>query len=338
MCADRFLTVAALIGNMERKHLLTLIRIFVPAVLLSIVLWMQDWGELRGLIVRADYGLLLWAFVLYLIAVFLQGWRWHVLLSSDGDPWPFVRLQRVHFIALFFDLFTPGKIGSDAYRVTAMRRAGKNAHTISSIVALRIHGFAVAVLFAAVAGSVVLGAKHGWVFVIVTIAALVLLGAGLMIAIHRFGAVGASYLLSQSGIRQRIGYHLNRAIEAFNAILSHRRVMLISSVLAVFFMLAIVCVYAAAGHAFHMNLRFVSYLSAVPIFLVASVIPITIQGRGLTEVLAIALWAEGPSGATAEQVVLTCLAVYAVQLGQGLIGGLVWGVETWKRQNAETSN
>ncbi len=305
-----------------RRPLWMLVRAAVLVAALAFVLGSADWQELGSLASGANVTLLLAAFGLFNVAMFIQGWRWHVLLDSDRGGWPFWRVQAIHFAAFFFDIFAPGKLGSDTYRIAALRRPGRMHHMVISIVGLRLHGLSAGICCAVVAGAILVGTKHG------PLAALALgigVPAALVLAVlgaYRSGAAGTRRLSSTEGAWKTVASHLNRADDAMRNIVSQRRTLVVSCTLVAVYMLTIISVYAVAGRAFDMQLRFWSYLAVVPMLLVAAAVPITIHGRGITEAIAILMW-QGPL-ASREQILLTCLAVGVLLVLQGLVGGLVW--------------
>lgn len=296
----------------------------IPVLILGAVLGSTDWQELVGLVVGADIGLLVGAFVIFNVAMFLQGWRWYVLLASNGERWPFWRLQVVHFTAVFFDIFAPGKLGSDAYRIAALRRPGRMHHMVISLVGLRLHGLSAGIFCALVAAAVLLWARHGPLASLVPAVGVPAALFVIVLLLHRVGAAGTKRLSKRGGVSIAIADHLTRAGQAFRTMISQRGMLVLSCTLVLIYMLTIISVYAVAGRAFDMHLRFWSYLAVVPMLLVAAAVPISIHGRGITEAIAIMMW-QGPL-ASREQILLTCLAVGAMFLVQGMIGGLAWVV------------
>lgn len=328
-----------------RRRLLTVCRYLFPLLLLGAILWTTDWAHLKECTRGADPVLLVAAFLLYQAAVVIQGWRWHDLLQSDQSRWPFWRVQRVNYISMFFDAFTPGKLGSDAFRVAAFRSTGRIHHLVVSLLALRLHAMAANIVLAALVGGVVLTIKHGWLKVAlpeVIIIALLIWLIPRVYQLIRKGTLHVKY--NSTGLRQRFAAQLSRAHDAVKSIFKTPRTLRNSTILVTIYMLFLVSTYHLTGLAFGMTLPFSSYLAVVPLLILASVIPVSIQGRGLTELIAIGLW-QGKR-ASQEQILLTCLAVFAIVVVQGLIGGAFWALTpgrprsepaTEPIQNPETS-
>lgn len=300
-----------------------IVRTIVPILLLGAVLWTTDWPHLRECTRTADPGLLASAFAVYLAAVLVQGWRWHVLARSDGGDWPRWRMQRVNFVSMFFDSFTPGKLGSDAYRLATFRHTGRIHHLVVSLLALRLHGMAVSFVVAAVVGTIVLSIKHGWSRVALPAAVAATLLVPILMKSYSSIRKGTLHLkYNKRGLIQSVAVQISKAHDAIKAMFSNRRTLHESNLLALLYTLLLVTTYWLTGLAFGMKLPFQNYLAVVPLLILASVLPITIQGRGLTEVVAISLW-QGRR-ASQEQILLTCLSVFAIMVLQGLIGGMIW--------------
>lgn len=295
----------------------------LPLALLGFILWYTDWADMFDHARRADPLLLFSAFMLYQLVVLIQGWRWQIVAASDGEHWPIGRMQFVNYVSMFFDSFTPGKLGSDAYRLAAMRRPGKVHHLVMSLLALRLHGMAANFVVSGVVGTIVLTVKHGWLKAAVP---------GAVIALVLFLAVRPAYNAARrgtlhikrtrAGFAQALALQIQKAHDAIRSMFADRRTRRASNALVLIYTMAIVAVYWLVGRAFGMTLPFANYLAVVPLLVLASVIPISIQGRGLTEALAIGLW-QG-ARASQEQILLTCLTVFAVMIVQGLIGGAIW--------------
>ncbi|MBX3395778.1 MAG: flippase-like domain-containing protein [Phycisphaerae bacterium] len=309
----------------KRRLAMRIVRTIVPILLLGAVLWTTNWPHLLKCTRAADPRLLVAAFSVYLAAVLVQGWRWHVLARSDGGHWPLWRMQRVNFVSMFFDSFTPGKLGSDAYRLATFRHTGRMHHLVVSLLALRLHGMAMSFVVAAVVGTIVLSFKHGWTRVALPAAVATALLIPVLMKSYSSIRKGTLHLkYNKRGLIQYAAAQLSKAHDAIKAMFSDPRTLHESNILALIYTLLLVTTYWLTGLAFGMTLPFQNYLAVVPLLILASVLPITIQGRGLTEVIAIGVW-QGRR-ASQEQILLTCLSVFAIMVLQGLIGGVIWVV------------
>ncbi|HWL92751.1 MAG TPA: lysylphosphatidylglycerol synthase transmembrane domain-containing protein [Phycisphaerae bacterium] len=315
--------VAPAIDTPARPGRLGWLRAVLPIVLLGIVLFYTDWQNMLAHAREANQPLLWSAFILYQLVVLLQGWRWQIVARSDGGDWPLWRMQYINYISMFFDSFTPGKLGSDAYRMAAMHRNGRVHHLLMSLLALRMHGMAASIVLAGVTGAIVLSFKHGWEKVGLPAALfaimLIFVGPRLYRAL-RVRNLQVRY--SKNRWAQAFAWQVKKTHDAIVEMFAQRQTRRWSNWLVLIYLLGMVTVYWLVGQAFGMTLPYSSYLAGVPVLILASVLPISIQGRGLTEVIAIGLW-QGRR-ASQEQILLACLTVFAIMVLQGLIGGLIW--------------
>jgi glycosyltransferase 2 family protein len=98
------------------KHLLRTIKIAVSLGLLTLLSSLVDWeGAQAGI---RDIPLML---VVLVIAIFglqfaVSAWKWHASLRACKVTIPFVFLLRTYCIAFFFGNFLPSNVGGDVYR------------------------------------------------------------------------------------------------------------------------------------------------------------------------------------------------------------------------------
>ncbi len=299
-------------------------RFVVPAAIFAVVLWIVDWGKIRVVLANADYALLTVGFGVYLVTVFVQGTRWYALAGSDGQTWPFWRMQRANFVAMFFDLFTPGKLGSDAYRVMFFRKERNVHHVVSALVVMRMQGLIVSSLTVGVVAFALPDPGRGYVE-LATLCLAAGIGGLVVTGLLMRKQDGPPCETRTSGVRSlpgRVLLHGRSVATAMREMHGNHLALLAAGALMVLFLLVAATTFAVVGHAFGMDLPFGRYLFGVPLLMLASVIPITVHGRGISELIALQIWV-GP-GASTEQVFLATVAVYVLALLQGLLAGLYW--------------
>lgn len=119
-----------------------------------------DWPQTLPLLRRADWGLILLAFVLYNLSQLVSTRRLmaHLAPVPIRDGYPF--LLKLYYRAMFFNLFLPGGIGGDGYKVWMLRQRHKTRYKtlISATLLDRGSGLlAIVLLFILLAG------QSGWV-------------------------------------------------------------------------------------------------------------------------------------------------------------------------------
>lgn len=83
--------------------------------------------------------------------------------------------------------------------------------------------------------------------------------------------------------------------------------------------------------AYGIEISYILLLATVPLLNLARMVPLTIQGRGVTEGLAYVLWQA--SGIRPEEAVLVCLSVYFLGLLNSILsGGFLFSLKgySWK--------
>jgi uncharacterized protein (TIRG00374 family) len=99
--------------------------IFAFALAIYVLDWREIWnaaGQLNALAV-------LLVLVVILSEFPFLAWRWH-LIAREESPAPAKRHIETYFIAAFLGMFTPGHVGTDAYRFVSLRGEGVRASSI----------------------------------------------------------------------------------------------------------------------------------------------------------------------------------------------------------------
>lgn len=314
----------------------TLVRIVVAAGLMGLILWFVSWEAVERSLREADYVLLVGVLGVQLAAYFIQGWRLWVMARTDGGKWPFWRVEIVNYAAMCYDVFTPGRIGSDACRIWCFRENGGIHRMASVLLAMRFQSLCVCGCFVAVsAASHVNGIAPA---ILIAAAAAAALAAGMKIAhaLYRGGVRNLREGSWNGGVKAWAARHILGVAEGFESMGRDRRAMAVSTVLTVVFVAVSAWIYSLVGKALGMEMEFAKYLWGVPALMLAAAIPVTVQGRGITEGLAIMLWQT--STVTPEQIVLVCLGVYAVSVVHAVGSGAAWFfVQRWMAGRGDES-
>lgn len=300
-----------------RRRWLYLARAVVLLTLLGWAFSRVRLSQMAGVLEGARPAPLLLAAGLYAVSVLLQGLRLWVLLKADGADCPLLRVQYVSFAAAFFDLFTPGRVGSDVCRLLSLR-SHADPHRLAVVLLI----FRVQLLWVALVVTALAVWALGWPGWIAAASGALAAGGVLIGLAARRGVGAVSGWLGHAPRPwlRRIG--IDRLLEALADWSWSRAGVGTSSLLAAAYILVNAVLFAAIGRALGMRLELGAYLAGVPILLIAASLPVSIHGRGLTELTALALWA-GP-GATPEQVLWTTLLTYVLVVLHSLLAGVCW--------------
>lgn len=298
----------------------------IPLAVLSALYWQADWELFGTVLANARWDLAGMVLAIELLAMALQGLRWRLLAGPTGARIPFWRVQEVNLMASFYDLFIPGKVGSDLFRAV---RLGGNGHThqaVGALFMLRVQGFMMLFLLFAVAIPL---RDHGarWFMAPLALGLAILLPL-LATTLLRWGEGTLGWLARPFPGLTPLHRLMGKVEEAYRGIAGDCRRLLVTSSLALLTALVNCAAFALAGRAMGVEMPFPVYLTDAPVLLVLGMVPLTVQGRGLTELAALFLWL--PLGASPERILLLCLLVFAASLATSLLGGLLYGHEKWR--------
>lgn len=126
-------------------------RLVLSAGALYVVFRQLDIPRLKQVVVEANLGWILLALGAYVLSKVISAFRLMAYLRCQDIVLSPSKNLRLYFIGMFYNLFLPGGIGGDAYKVWILHRdlqvpAGKSAHAMlferfSGLVALAAIGF-----------------------------------------------------------------------------------------------------------------------------------------------------------------------------------------------------
>lgn len=215
-----------------------------------------------------------------------MAYKWNLLLRSGGVSVPMWRAIHLYFVGHLFGGFTPGAIGADAYRVTALSGFGKTKVVVSTILFERLIGIIVLGLFVTVTLPVAAQYLPGdWDVTTWPIVITVTLGGILLLVLiwlnpSIIGAVGKKIpYLSKSGIEKWV----QRFYSAyFKRGLPPQTMVVFTALTAAEILVSIYVIYLAA-RALGIAVSFGFLLCVIPLLMMLIRLPISVQGFGVQE-------------------------------------------------------
>ncbi len=140
---------------MTKDRLSTLLKIIVSAGLLGYLLYRflsdpADRALLLDTLITANYWYLILAIAFFVLAMFSNAVKWHILLRAQGVNVPLKAVANYTFVGFFFNNFLPANVGGDVMRGFGMaRHTENNADAAVSVIVDRIIGL-IAFMFTAV--------------------------------------------------------------------------------------------------------------------------------------------------------------------------------------------
>ena len=291
-------------------------RLLVTAGLLWALLAHADLSHTKELLAHVSLPMLAAGTIALLATSPFSALRWHIVLASETtSPGPWTLLKIV-LVGLFFNQTLPSGVGGDAIRAWRCHRLGIGvAAAIRSLVLDRVSGYVVMVVLFAAGLPVLLhilpDARQRYGVVVLLGAALCGLLALFLIdylphRLLRFRLVAELALLS------RVGRRLFARPAWSGAVVGLSIATVGLSILA--FMLV--------ADSLGVNLPFVSWIVIVPPVSLIQLVPVSLAGWGVRELVFVVVLAG--FGIPAEAALAASLLVGLCMIVIGLPGGLLW--------------
>ncbi|MFZ4681502.1 MAG: lysylphosphatidylglycerol synthase transmembrane domain-containing protein [Terrimicrobiaceae bacterium] len=304
-----------------------LLQSLASVVLLAFLLSRIEWRALGEIWQQVNLPLALTASLLTFLLIFLLAVRWRIFLTQQGIDMPLSSVLKLTWTGQFFNSFLPGSTGGDFSKLYQVCRRNPDRKTRAAVTVLLDRLSALAAMVVLAICSWVLGPSWkilhsglislkplNWMLISLLILALSVVFAWL---VRRFG----SEPWRQQGERLRTalstGFQCNAGTMAalFLAFVIH------FVNFTIFFLFA---------RALGMSLTFWQVLLILPVVFLLLLLPVTVNGHGLREVLLIFYFTQfgvhlagGQPAGIAEIVISLTLLCVANDLLWSLPGGLL---------------
>ncbi len=275
---------------MKRKWL----RLAVTVALLTILAVRVDWHELGRTAVQVSVLSIAWALLIYAGAQVISSLRWATFATRLGVAQPLNLYFRLYCIGMFCNLFLPTSVGGDVVRALRLGSAsGRNGAAARSVLADRLSGLAILLLFATFALAFVpegIPMAVRW-----SIWACTLVAAG--------GALGCRHV--PAGVARLPGIRL--VVESVGTLLDHTGTFIVTTLLSIAVQGLNVVMVWVLGESMGLPVPPLFYWILVPAVSLLTMLPISLNGMGVRE------------GATA-----LLLAPFGVTTAQGITLAVLW--------------
>ncbi|MBE9065501.1 flippase-like domain-containing protein [Leptolyngbya cf. ectocarpi LEGE 11479] len=276
---------------------LTIIKIIVSVTLLTLIVSqldiLQTWQQLHTL----SGAFVLLALVFYTSLQWLSCWRWQLVLQSQGYQVPMKQLVSSYFAGMWLNIFLPGSLGGDVYRVYQVTQFIQDAET--ALVSVFLERFTGLVALSAIA---VMGLPAAFQFIgrwdIITLflgALGALVGTVLLIMSPHLLKWAAPWLR-----RFKLGAIAARLIKIqilLQQFSSHRSALVTSIGLSFVLQLGIVVYHFLIAQQLDIDISFLALVIFIPIVVLLTLLPISLGGLGLKEGIWIYLFSRVGLGA-----------------------------------------
>lgn len=297
--------------------------IFSFAILIYIFVKVAPIDAILRVIKEANIFWLLASFSLHALGVLISAYRWQILIHAQGDLVPLGFLAKSYLVGTFFNNFLPTRFGGDIVRIRDGSRYSRSLLKSSAIVLVeRLTGIIVLLFFALGASLYRLDMAQNipviWVSLLVGV-------IGLSSVTIFFTPITAR-ILDKIPEKKPLIQIRDKIIEFRNVVLVYkqkRKPLLKALFWALLLQINVILHYILAGKALHLDIASLDYFIFIPIILIILIIPVTISGLGLREVIYIEIFKfYGITQAAA--VSFPLIADLAFTLTIGIIGGIIY--------------
>jgi len=271
------------IDKKRQKKIYIFIRIFVALVLLTIIFKVVDLHKTVAFLKNLTPFSVCLIFSISFILNGISSYKWKIFLNSVDLNISFLKLFNIYIIGKFFNNFMPSNIGGDVIRFLLTTR-GRDTYEDSFVAVFmeRFTGVLALILFSFV--SVILAILHYNFFYnlkyILPPIVFLILSSGVILFIK---PDSINNFPIHTGFMSKIQNKLAEILASIQSFKKKKKLITQSLLLSIFFNLfAIVNVFIAAW-ALKIDITLYSLFIFVPIILVLSFIPLSINGIGIVE-------------------------------------------------------
>jgi glycosyltransferase 2 family protein len=243
----------------------------------------------------------LWALVV--LAAFtldrvLMSFKWGLLLTIRGYRVTLTERMMVYCSAMMWGLALPSTVGADGIRIVLVRRFNVSVDdALATILVERGLGFISALLMAVMSllllRFIVPDAGEYGTPLLIGIASLLIAIGVLLLSFNRKAVTSVLGLLPQRASQSSAARLIVRLHEAYRSLAFDRRRLVLFFVLTVAEQLLVAVCYGLVAMALQLKFNAVLLLAAVPLAILISRLPISIDGLGVYEAIFIGVMALG---------------------------------------------
>ena len=305
------------------SRLLFPLKVAFGLTVLAVLVWRIGPAEISGVLRDVEWRFVWYALAVQAVAKAVWAIRWQLVLRACNVERSFTELLGLVHVGLFFNTFLPSSIGGDAVRGYYASNSKQNlAASYGALIVERLIGLVILAALCAVASisAIVLGLDLPQQVLLAS--AVVSLGVCVAAPVLLLGNLLARPMAMVASRFPRVG-RLVAELTSGWSVLRQSRALLAGvcaasaalQVLAIFF-------YVVCAWALKIDISWVTFFVVVPISVVASMLPVSLNGLGLREGVFVALlYEQGVELAVAGAFSLLALVLATVF---SVIGGFVY--------------
>jgi len=260
-----------------------LLRLLVGCALLAFLAHRADLGEVATHLSGVAIAPLLATIPLYVAILLLHTWRWRVVLISKAIELEFTTCLQLLVAGNFLNLFLPGNLGGDVYRVLGARNASSSLLQSTGIVVIeRYCGFLATFLLALGGIATTDFATREPRLTALVLSLFVFFLLPVLLAITPTLTRPIVAVLETLGL-SRLASGVDRVVGAVRVFFSSTRLVVHVILLSLGMKLCVTAILWLLGAALDLEIRWHELLVFLPIHTVVSALPISLNGLGVRE-------------------------------------------------------
>lgn len=300
---------------------LTVVKILVSLTLLVLIILQVDLAQAWQHIQTLSWPFVIFSLLFYTALQWLSCWRWQIVLQSQGYQVRMRPLLTSYFAGMWLNIFLPGSLGGDVYRVYQVSQTTQDSEAaLVSVFLERFTGLAALSAIAVMGLPPAFQLVGRWDIIALFLGAVgALVGAVLLITSPtllrwaepwlmrvKLGAIAARFAKVQTLLRQ------------FS---KDRPALIYSMGLSFLLQLGIVLYHFLIAQQLSISVSFLALVVFIPIIVVITLLPISLGGLGLKEGLWIYLFSR--VGLSSEEALLLSLTVTLLGWLLSIPGGVI---------------
>ncbi len=306
-----------------RKKLFLIFKIlFSVSVIYYIVAYRAPLKHIVQIIKKADPLLLILAFSLHAIGIYISAVRWGIIIRGQkNSSYPGVwRLVKFYLVAGFFNLFLPTRFGGDVSRIIDSKSSVETyTKSFSVILVERINGTFILFLFSFIPSLYyILKGNTSYIYKV----GFLFGGFGIIGTVFFFSPLFGKFLSFFKFLPEKLFLKLKTLEEAVRVIRKNKSLLIYITLLSLILQINVIIHYYLIGLALHLKISFFNYFVFIPIILIILIIPISINGIGLRDISLVEAFKGLGASPSAAVAFSTVDLIFMILLGS--IGGIIF--------------
>jgi glycosyltransferase 2 family protein len=309
-----------------KGKLITLLKTIVSLGLLGLVFskinFQQAWVQFSYL----SWPFIVFALLFYTGCQWLSCLRWRVILQANAHSVPMGNLLSSYFAGMFLNIFLPGALGGDVYRVYRTSKVTKDSEVaLVSVFLERFTGLAALSALALMGLPPLFKLIGRWDIVLLFLGCVSALVAAVLLISSPKLLIFAEPWLQKFRLTQ-VAARFAKIQILLRKFAQHRKALALSMCLSLVLQLAIVYYHYIIAQQLKIPITYLELLVFIPIIVVITLLPISLGGLGLKEGLWIYLFSR--VGLTAEQALFLSFTITALSWLLSMPGAIILALDS----------